>query len=48
MYGQQQALNLVARSQPGERIRIRGVHANGMPFSTAAELEERPPSRNGG
>jgi serine peptidase DegS len=48
MYGQQQALNLVARSQPGERIRIRGVHANGMPFSTAAVLEERPPSRNGG
>jgi serine peptidase DegS len=43
MFGQQQAMNLVARSQPGERIRIRGVHPNGAPFSTDAVLEERPP-----
>ena len=42
MYGQQQALNLVARSQPGERIRIRGVHPNGNAFTTDAVLEERP------
>jgi serine protease DegS len=43
MYGQQQAMNLVARSQPGERIRIRGVHPNGKAFTTDAVLEERPP-----
>jgi serine protease DegS len=48
MYNGQQAMNLVARSQPGERIKISGVHANGMPFSADAVLEERPPSRSGG
>ena len=47
MYDQRQAMNLVARSQPGEHIRIRGVHANGVPFSTDAVLEERPPQDGG-
>jgi serine peptidase DegS len=43
MFTQQQAMNLVASSQPGTRIRIRGVHADGSAVSTQAVLEERPP-----
>jgi serine peptidase DegS len=43
MYTPQQAVNLVASSQPGERIGIRVVRANGTPFETEAVLEERPP-----
>jgi serine protease DegS len=44
MFTRQQAMNVVASSQPGERIRIRLTRANGMPFETEAVLEERPPS----
>jgi serine peptidase DegS len=43
MFSRQQALNLVASSQPGERITIKAVHPNGTPFETEAVLEERPP-----
>jgi serine protease DegS len=42
MFTQQQAMNFVASSQPGERIKIRVVRANGTTFSTEATLEERP------
>jgi serine peptidase DegS len=41
MFTQQQAMNLVASSQPGERIRIRVARADGTVFSTEATLEER-------
>jgi serine protease DegS len=40
---QQQAMNMVASSQPGQRIRIRATHPDGKPFTTEAVLEERPP-----
>ena len=43
MYTRQQAMNFVASSQPGARIRIRVVRADGTPFETEAVLEERPP-----
>jgi serine protease DegS len=43
MFTRQQALTLVASSQPGERITIRAVHPDGTPFETQAVLEERPP-----
>jgi serine protease DegS len=43
MFTQQQAMNLVASSQPGERIAIRVARANGTTFATEAVLEERPP-----
>jgi len=43
MYTRQQAMNLVASSQPGERIGIRVTRANGALFETEAVLEERPP-----
>jgi len=42
MFTRQQALTLVASSQPGERITIRAVHPDGTPFETEAVLEERP------
>ena len=42
MFTQQQAMNLVASSQPGERITIRVARADGTPFATEAVLEERP------
>jgi serine peptidase DegS len=42
MFSRQQALTLVASSQPGERIRIRAVHPDGTPFETDAVLDERP------
>ena len=42
MYSQQQAMNLVASSQPGERLRIAVARSNGTAFSTDAVLEERP------
>ncbi|HVY66938.1 MAG TPA: trypsin-like peptidase domain-containing protein [Gammaproteobacteria bacterium] len=38
----QQAMNLVASSQPGQRIRIQAKHPDGTPFTTEAVLEERP------
>jgi serine peptidase DegS len=41
MYTQTQAMNLVASSQPGERIRIRVARPNGTVFATEAVLEER-------
>jgi serine protease DegS len=47
MYTRQQAMNLVASSQPGERIAIRVMRANGTPFTTEAVLEERPSPRTG-
>ena len=43
MYTRQQAMNLVASSQPGERVDIRVIRANGATFETEAVLEERPP-----
>ena len=43
MFTRQQAMNVVASSQPGERIRIRVTRANGKLFETEAVLEERPP-----
>jgi serine protease DegS len=42
MFTRQQAMNYVASSQPGERITIRVVRADGTPFETEAVLEERP------
>jgi serine peptidase DegS len=42
-YTRQQAMNLVASAQPGDRIELRGAHANGEPFTTEAVLRERPP-----
>jgi serine protease DegS len=47
MLTQQQAMNLVASSQPGERIKIRVARANGTSFATEAVLEERP-AQDGG
>jgi serine peptidase DegS len=43
MFTYQQAMNLVASSQPGERIKIRVARANGTTFATEAVLEERLP-----
>jgi serine protease DegS len=43
----QQAMNLVASSQPGQRIRIRATHADGKVFTTEAVLEERPRAGGG-
>jgi serine peptidase DegS len=45
MYTRQQAMNFVARSQPGERLEIRLTRANGEAVTTTAVLEERPPPR---
>jgi len=42
MFTRQQAMGVVASSQPGERITIRVVRPNGTPFTTEAVLEERP------
>jgi serine protease DegS len=42
-FTQQQAMNLVASSQPGVKIRIRAVRPNGTEVATEAVLEERPP-----
>ena len=42
MYTRQQAMNLVASSQPGQRIRIRVMRGTGTVFATEAVLEERP------
>jgi serine peptidase DegS len=47
MYTAQQAMNLVASSQPGTRIKIRVARANGAVFSTEAVLEERRPQDGG-
>ena len=41
MFTQQQAMNFVASSQPGERIRLRAVRRDGTVFETEAVLEER-------
>jgi S1-C subfamily serine protease len=41
MFTQQQAMNQVASSQPGERIRIRVARPDGTVFETQAVLEER-------
>jgi serine peptidase DegS len=43
MFTSQQAMNVVARTQPGERIAIRVVRPNGIVFETEAVLEERLP-----
>jgi serine peptidase DegS len=43
MLSTQQAMNLVASSQPGTRIAIRVARFNGTVFETEAVLEERPP-----
>jgi serine protease DegS len=42
MYTREQAMGVVAGSQPGERVEIRVVRPNGEPFTTDAVLEERP------
>jgi S1-C subfamily serine protease len=47
MFTRQQAMNLVASSQPGTHIRIRVARPRGVVFATEAVLEERPP-QNGG
>jgi len=47
MFTGQQALNFVASSQPGQRIRIRFTRARGTQFETEAVLEERPPVSGG-
>ncbi len=39
----QQAMNMVASSQPGQRIKIRAAHPDGKTFTAEAVLEERPP-----
>jgi serine peptidase DegS len=47
MFTRQQAMNLVASSQPGTTIRIGAVRADGSVFATEAVLEERPPLGGG-
>jgi serine peptidase DegS len=42
MFTAQQAMKLVAGSQPGTRVKIRVARPNGAVFSTEAVLEERP------
>jgi serine peptidase DegS len=46
-FTQQQAMNMVASSQPGQRIKIRGAHPDGKAFTAEAVLEERPPVGGG-
>jgi len=46
-FTQQQAMNMVASLQPGQRIRIRAAHPDGKAFTTEAVLEERPPVGGG-
>jgi serine peptidase DegS len=41
-YTAQQAMNLVASAQPGQRIRIRATRPDGTSIATSAVLEERP------
>ncbi len=43
----QQAMNLVASWQPGQRIKIRAAHPDGKAFTTEAVLEERRPVGGG-
>jgi serine peptidase DegS len=43
VYTQQQAMNIVAGSQPGTAIKLAGYRPDGTPFQTQAVLEERPP-----
>jgi serine peptidase DegS len=43
MFTRRQAMNLVASTQPGERITIRVVRPDGTPFETEAVLAERRP-----
>jgi len=47
-FTQQQAMNMVASSQPGQRIKIRGSRPDGKAFTAEAVLEERPPPPGGG
>ena len=47
MFTQQQAMNLVASSQPGAKIRIRALRADGTVVAAEAVLEERPPLGGG-
>jgi serine protease DegS len=46
-FTQQQAMNMVASSQPGQRIKIRAAHPDGKVFTAEAVLEERPPAGGG-
>jgi serine peptidase DegS len=46
-FTQQQAMNMVASSQPGQRIKIRAAHPDGKAFNTEAVLQERPPAGGG-
>jgi serine protease DegS len=41
MFTREQAMSVVASGQPGDRIEIRVMRANGVPFTTEAVLEER-------
>ena len=43
----QQAMNMVASAQPGQRIKIRAAHPDGKAFTAEAVLEERPPPGGG-
>ena len=45
---QQQAMNLVASSRPGDKIRIRVARIGGQVIDTDAVLEERPPQPGSG
>jgi serine peptidase DegS len=47
MFTGQQAMNLVASSQPGTHIKVRVARPNGAAFQTEAVLEERPPQGGG-
>jgi hypothetical protein len=40
-------MNMVASSQPGQRIKIRAAHPDGKAFNTEAVLQERPPAGGG-
>jgi serine peptidase DegS len=46
MFTRQQARSVIATAQPGDRMAIRVVRMNGMPFTTEAELVEREPLEN--
>lgn len=42
VFNRQQAMNIVASSQPGERIEVRATRLDGRTFEAVAVLEERP------
>jgi S1-C subfamily serine protease len=46
IFTRQQARSVIASAQPGDRMAIRVVRMNGMPFTTEAELVLREPAEN--